>query len=65
MTIDLDTFAILRGRCEHSAAERDNAMRMLALLLAFVDGIGGYTTHDQQVVIRDARALLAESGVVL
>lgn len=60
--IDLPTFATLRARCEKSAAERDAAVGLVRLLLSFVETVGGYMTHDEQEVVRDARAFLAEHG---
>jgi hypothetical protein len=60
--ISLDTFAILRGRCEQNAAERDRAMSVLAVLVALVEGVGGFMRHEDQIVMQEARALLAEHG---
>ncbi len=62
MTIDLDMFSTLRARCEKSAAERDAAVTIIRLLLVLVSA-NEFRPHDEQVVMRRARAFLAEQGI--
>jgi hypothetical protein len=59
---DRDLFRTMRARAEQNAAERDRALSVLALLVAFVDGVGGFMRHEDQAVMQEARALLAEHG---
>jgi len=55
-----EIFATRCDRCEQSLAQRDAFEKSLRSLVAHVDSEGGYTTHAQQAMIREARALLAE-----
>jgi hypothetical protein len=47
---------------EHAEAERDRALNALRSLLAYVSRVGGYMSAEDQLVLQEARAVLAESG---
>ena len=47
---------------ELALAQRDAALDSLHDLLALAMRTGGYTTHEQQAVLRYAKALLVEAG---
>jgi hypothetical protein len=47
---------------EQAQAQAERALVLLDRLEALVTRVGGHTTHADQATIRDARALLEETG---
>jgi hypothetical protein len=58
---DAAIFATLRARAETNAAERDAALAALVAVLRLVDR-KSYLTPEQQAVLWNAEAILAEAG---
>jgi hypothetical protein len=56
----VDQVALLAHRDELQA-RHDRALDCLKALLRQLERIQGYSTHDEQQQLRDARALLAEA----
>jgi hypothetical protein len=56
----MDAVALLAHRDELQA-RHDRALDCLKALLRQLERIQGYSTHDEQQQLRDARALLAEA----
>lgn len=47
---------------EVALAQRDAALKSLRLLVRQLERVQGYSTHEQQSELREARAVLAEAG---
>lgn len=48
---------------EHAVAQRDRALTSLKKLIRQLERIGGHSTYDEQADLREARAVVAESGL--
>lgn len=49
-------------RADVAVARGARALGSLRSLVRQLERIGGYTTHEQQAELREARALIAEDG---
>lgn len=60
--MEAEIIDVLKRRCEMNAAQRDAAVEALAELVRYVRRVGGYMTHEDQALLWQAEAVIAEAG---